>query len=318
MKAAVVGLGVIGSVHMEVLEALGNEVAAVCDTDPARLSAYPHIAGYTDYAEMLHAVRPDVVHICTPHHEHARMVVEALKRDIHVLCEKPLCINAEEIEQVLAAERASKALLGVCHQNRYNPANLYVKELIAGKQVTDGTGMVVWNRDKSYYEASPWRAKKETAGGGVLINQALHTLDLLQWYAGEPRFVIARASNLALDDIEVEDTLSAVFSGGADFTFFATNCAAQGFPVEVTLRTKEHLIKLLPNAVLVDDEAISFEKDTRFYGKQCYGTGHERLFADFYRCIREGKRFAIDGAEGAKVIRLILGAYASNGKKVLC
>lgn len=316
MKAAVIGLGVIGSVHTEVLRNLGKDLAAVCDTDESRFSVYPAIPRYTDWRKMLSEVKPDVVHVCTPHYLHAEMIIEALGRDINVLCEKPLCIRREELSKIFEAEASSKAQLGVCLQNRYNAVNLFVKDYLAGKKVTEGAGSVVWHRDEAYYASGAWRGKRATEGGGVLINQALHTLDLLQWFAGFPKYVTAAVSNLSLKGkIEVEDTASALYSGGAAFTFFATNGGAQGLPVEITLCTEKDYIKLLPDCVLINGEAKRFGREERVYGKYCYGTGHERLIADFYDCVQNGKKFAIDGQEAAKAVRMVFGAYESNGEK---
>lgn len=319
VKSAVIGLGIIGSVHVRVLQNLGHEIAAVCDTDESRFSEYSNILHCTDYIKMLDEVRPDAVHICTPHYLHSQMIIDALARDINVLCEKPMCINTDEIAKVLKAEAESKAQLGICLQNRYNAANRYVKEYLTGKTVLEAGGAVIWHRDGAYYDSGTWRGKLSTEGGGVLINQALHTLDLLQWLAGEPEYVTASISNLTLQDkIEVEDTVTALYSGGANFSFFATNGGALDLPVEITLRTSDDYIKLLPNEVLINGEHISFDRDTRIFGKSCYGTGHERLITDYYECVKTGNKFAIDGKEGAKVMRMILGAYSSNGQKIRC
>ena len=318
MKSAVIGLGVIGNVHMQVLQSGGHTVAAVCDIDESRFSAYPDIPHYTDYRKMLREVEPDVVHVCTPHYLHAEMICEALDRGVNVLCEKPVCIHGEEITRILEAERRSKAQLGVCLQNRYNAANRYVKDYLRGKKVVEGSGTVVWHRDEAYYASGDWRGKWKTEGGGVLINQALHTLDLLEWLIGTPEYVSAFIGNLSLQNkIEVEDTACAIYSGGAEFSFFATNGGRCGLPVEITLRTEDSdYVKLLPDSVTVNGETKRFDRDTRIYGKYCYGTGHERLIEDFYSCVARGEKFEIDGEEGAKVVRLILGAYESRGRKI--
>ena len=316
MRAAIVGLGVIGRVHAEVLRAQGETLCAVCDTDAEKLKDFS-AAKYGDYLRLLDEERPDVVHVCTPHYLHADMVTEALKRNIDVLCEKPLCISEKDIPRILEAEKRSAARLGVCHQNRYNAANAFVKEYLKNKQVRGAYATVVWRRDAAYYASGDWRGRRATEGGGVLINQALHTLDLLQWLVGEPEYVAANVSNLTLSDvIEVEDTAAAIFSGGAEFSLFATVGSAADFPVSVVLRTDAETITLLPDTVLINGKIEEFQRDGRAYGKGCYGTGHEKLIADFYDCMRTGRHFMLDGAEGAKVVKLILAAYASGGKRI--
>ena len=129
MKVALVGLGVIGKVHLAVLKELGADIVAVCDILPERCEG-TGAAVYTDYEEMLAAEKPDAVHICTPHYLHADMVVRALELSINVLCEKPLCIKNEDIARVLEAERKSSAQLGVCLQNRYNASSVFVKDRV--------------------------------------------------------------------------------------------------------------------------------------------------------------------------------------------
>ena len=123
MKIAVVGLGVIGKTHVTALSFLGQEVSLLCDIIPERAQKVketlaPNARVYADFHEMLEKEKPDAVHICTPHYLHADMIVEALSRNIHVLCEKPLCIRHADIDRILTAEKASRATLGVCHQNR--------------------------------------------------------------------------------------------------------------------------------------------------------------------------------------------------------
>ena len=101
MKTAVIGVGVIGNVHMGILLEQGITPVAICDVDESKTAKYPQIKAYTDYKEMLDKEQPDIVHVCTPHYLHAEMVIYALERNINVLCEKPLCMSSEEIEAVL-------------------------------------------------------------------------------------------------------------------------------------------------------------------------------------------------------------------------
>ena len=310
MRTAIVGYGNIGKVHLEILLKLGVEVCAVCDVDYAKIEELT-ANKYTDYTQMLEREKPDVVHICTPHHLHADMVVGALQKDIHVLCEKPLCIHRSEIERILQAEKDSKAMLGVCHQNRYNAQNRFVKDHFCNKKIVSGHGKVLWHRDTAYYQSNAWRGKWVTEGGGVLINQALHTLDLMIWFLGEPNIVESELANLSLVGvIEVEDTAKLVCKGeDFAFTFYATNANEKSLPIEISLETDTESIKIFDDRVTINSEDFLFERDERVYGKACYGTGHEKLFMDFYHSIERGKPFAINGAEGAKVIKVILSAY---------
>lgn len=319
MRSAIIGLGVIGKVHANLIAKRGDEIVALCDIDESRALAAKETWAkdavlYTDYKKMLEEAKPEIVHICTPHYLHAEMVIEALERGIHVLCEKPLCIRLDDIDRILEAEKTSSAILGVCHQNRYLASNLFTKDYLKDKKIRAAHGSVVWKRDAAYYAADAWRGKWETEGGGSLINQALHTLDLTMWFAGDPESALATAANLSLkNEIEVEDTIFARFAGDVPFTFLGTNTSAADMPVEITLRLEDYTtVTVLPSTVLINGVPVpSATVKKEAYGKECYGSGHEALIDDFHTCAREGRHFPIDGREGARVIRLILAAYES-------
>lgn len=314
MKIALVGLGVIGKVHSKVICETDNELVAVCDIDEEKLSLFPTVKGYTDYVKMLDESRPDAVHICTPHHLHTQMVLEALKRDIHVLCEKPLCIKEEDIPLILEAEKNSKAQLGICFQNRYNAATLFAKEYLKDKKIISAHGRLMWHRDEAYYKQAEWRGKKETEGGGVLINQSLHTVDLLQYFMGLPESVSATCENVSLQGvIEVEDTAIVLCKGEKEFSFTATNAATKDYPVEIVFYTENETLRMLSAGVFIDGVYRDCKTDGEAYGKKIYGAGHRGLILDFYDCIQTGRKFAIDGAEAAKAVKIVLAAYASKG-----
>lgn len=319
LRSAVVGYGGIGKIHARIAKKYG-ELCAVCDVDTSKLEAFAPSICYGSYIEMLESAKPDVVHICTPHYLHADMVVAALDRGVNVLCEKPLCIRREDITRILDSEKRSSAKLGVCQQNRYNSANLFVKRLIDSGEISlrNAVGQMTWHRDAAYYASGDWRGRWDTEGGGVLINQALHTLDLLIWFCGEPDYVLASLDNLTLaEHIEVEDTAMLSCRGRVPFVFFATNSSAFDCPVEISLfeADERRALKLLPDRVMRDGLVHTFKEPYEAQGKLCYGNGHEALICDFYDCVVSGRRFEIDGKEAAKVIELILEAYACDKNK---
>ncbi len=321
MKTAVVGLGVIGKVHMQTLRESGAEIAAVCDIDAKKLAEYSDICGYTDYLKLLDEVKPNVVHICTTHYLHADMIIAALERNINVLCEKPLCIREEDIGRIIRAEQKSNAMLGVCHQNRYNDVNVYLKKYLADKKILSAYGNMVWKRDKAYYDQAAWRGTKEQEGGGVLINQALHTLDLMQWFCGMPESVVATVGNFSLKNvIEVEDTANILCKGSQNFSFFATNAGGCDMAPQIVLKLKSgEDIVVYPQKLYIAGEKVCDEEIEKYAGKCCYGNGHKKLFADFYDCLAADKKFEINGAEAAKVIKIILATYRSKGEEIqLC
>ena len=266
---------------------------------------------------MLDKEKPDVVHICTPHYLHAEMAIYALERDINVLCEKPLCMNREEIAAILKAEENSKAQLAVCFQNRYTPRNIYVKEYLKNKTVTAGFATVFWQRGADYYNSAAWRGTKKYEGGGVLINQAIHTIDLLNEFCGGFEELTATCSNLSLQGvIEVEDTASiCLYNKTATGTVVATNASAIGQPIEIMLLTLDgDVIEIYGDDLKINKVKKEFAHE--FYGKACYGRGHAPLISDFYDCVKTGRKFPIDGKEGQKALRIVLTAYESDGKRV--
>lgn len=324
MNVAIVGCGVIARTHVKVAKQCGANIVALCDIDWNKAHDLAtkndlNCALYTDYRQMADNEQIDVLHICTPHYLHCEMTLYALKRDINVLCEKPLCISVEQLEEVLQAEKQSHAKLGVCLQNRYNLATLAARQYLSGKTVVAAHGEVCWNRDEAYYRSGDWRGKWATEGGGVLINQALHTLDLLQYLCGMPDRVTACCDNwYHRGVIEVEDVATAVFFGKdcGNFDFFATTTSAAELPAQLTVKTADkHTVVILPDAAYVDGQTLTFDPHGEYIGKCCYGKGHASLIPDFYNSVETGEPFAIDGTEGAKVVKMILAVYNSKGRE---
>lgn len=317
MRIAVIGLGVIGKVHIKIIQETGNELVAVCDADEKKLALFPEVKGYTDYKTMLDEIKPDGVHICTPHYLHTEMILAALERNIHTLCEKPLCIKEEDISRIIQAEKRSQAQLGVCLQNRYNSATLFVKEYLQGKKLLSAQGQMLWRRDKNYYAQDEWRGKWQTEGGGVLINQAIHTIDLLQYFCGMPKSVTAVCENRSLQGvIEVEDTAEIALHGEKEVAMYATNASEKDYPVEIIFNTSDAQIRMQSQCVWVDGVRYDCAVEGVRYGKKVYGVGHRGLICDFYDCVKTGRKFSIDGNEGAKSVRIVLAAYRSQGKEV--
>ena len=326
MRVGIIGLGVIVKNHIPAILASGQEIVALCDVDADRIERakerfnLPAAEAYTDYKLMLDTASLDAVHICTPHHLHVTMACDALARNIHVFCEKPMVISHRELNTLEAAVRRSSARLGVCQQNRCNPSSRYVKELIGDRQVSAASATLCWKRDRAYYDAEPWRGKWDTEGGGLMINQALHTLDLLQWFCGYPVSVSAITGNQSLFDvIQVEDTAFGRFklANGGNFIIQATNASSANFPIQIMLRVEDDTIVICKDTVTVNENVVNIKNEMPILGKAEYGTGHISLIAKFYECLQTGEAFPIDFYEAAKVVRLILAMYESNGQEIV-
>lgn len=324
-RVALIGCGAIAPNHLRAIIDCDQELCALCDinTDHAEALKKRFDLGdvpiYKSYVDMLETEKPDSVHICTPHYLHAEMVCETLSRNVHVLCEKPLCISYSELDKIEKAVAASNAVLGVCHQNRYED-NMLILHDLAKDGIIGGVGYMLWKRDADYYASAEWRGTNDMEGGGVLINQALHTLDLLTWVCGMPKYVTAHTTCDSLKDvIEVEDTAFMRFElpNGTPLNFFATNACGADFNPRLEVKLADNRRVNASNKIItVDNEVLNHKAKEIYSGKAVWGAGHTKLIADFYQKIGNGEKFELGFEEASKVIRLILATYRSDGQKI--
>ena len=326
-RVALVGCGVISGNHISaLLECEGVELVALCDVKPERAEARKgeynlNSKIYTDYDEMIAAEKLDAVHIATPHYLHAEMAIKALDLGINVFLEKPMCINKEQIAALLEAEKRSSAMICVCFQNRFNPATIKAKELIEEDGgIKSAYGAVFWERKAAYYTDSGWRGTYATEGGGVMINQAIHTIDLLCQLLGKPETLIATKANHHLKDvIEVEDTCEGLikFENGKFGNFYATTSFHGYDSTSVFIKTKNHKIDLRHGHLYVDFKEYNLEEERRaVIGKACYGSGHFVLIKKFYEAIRTGGETPVSLESAQWAIRILLAAYESGDTEV--
>ncbi|MBR3864117.1 MAG: Gfo/Idh/MocA family oxidoreductase [Clostridia bacterium] len=324
MKVGIVGLGAISSAHISALLVSGQKIVALCDVQTEKCKRANEQYNldakiYGDYDQMLDSENLDAVHICTPHYLHAEMTCKALKRDINVLCEKPIAINLKQLSEVEEAVKNSSRQLGVCFQTRFNNSALYIKDYLKDKQIDCASSTLIWQRSAGYYAQSEWRGTWEQEGGGVMINQAIHGLDLLQWICGMPESVLAQVSNVSLkDQIEVEDTAFCLFKmkNGGKIVVNATNAASFSFHVHYTFRTGCTTIELSDNNISINGNLITKRGDYPVVGKEVWGTGHFDLVKNFYHCLQTGEKFSIGFEEAKKVLLMVLAVYRSNGEEV--
>lgn len=324
MRVGIIGLGAISPLHIRAILKYGQKITAICDVDSEKRQKVNAEFGlnaeeYSDYNALFASGKVDVVHVCTPHYLHAEIICAALGANIHVLCEKPLAINFEQLNDIEKAVKNSSATLGVCFQNRYNASILYLKEFFKGKEITAATANLVWQRDEKYYASGAWRGKKQYEGGGVMINQAIHSLDLLQWFCGMPETVIAHCSNNSLQGvIDVEDTAYGLFSlkNGGNFVINATNAAKNCFTIISMFHAGDDTVELSGDNLIVNGKFVTKSDGAPIFGKEEWGVGHNNLIREFYNCLEKGEKFPIDFYEASKTVKLILKMYESNGKKI--
>ncbi|NHN29349.1 Gfo/Idh/MocA family protein [Paenibacillus agricola] len=333
LGTAIIGLGSISGVHLKALAGLElAQLKAVVDINEALAKKVAEEYGcdyYTDYKEMLKREDIQVVHLCTAHYLHSPMTIDALKAGKHVLTEKPMAENLESAHKMLqTAAELPEVQLGVIFQNRYNAPSRRMKQAVDsgeyGKLVCL-KGLVTWNRTSAYYETE-WKGKWATEGGGVLINQSIHTVDLLQWLGGEIAFVKGSISTDSLEGIiEVEDSAHAYisFKSGATAVFYATNAYGRNSPVEVELVFEQATLLQRGDTLYLEQDGkltILEEPVANTMGEKSYwGMSHELQIRDFYEHLLAGKPFWIDGPEGYNGFRLVMDIYESSrtGQKVV-
>ena len=332
LRVAVVGCGDIAAIHLDtILDAAasgadgGVELVGVCDVDEGRRAAAAargSCPGFADLTVLLDTVAPDVVHVCTPHHRHADLATRCLAREVSVLLEKPVAHTLDDGERLAVAAEDSSAVLGVCFQNRYNDTARMLREMLDGGslgRVLGARASLTWFRDAAYYARRGWRGRWATAGGGVLMNQAIHTLDLLQWFVGPVTDVRGTVATLALSDvIEVEDTAAlrmrhrTAAGDTVGSVFYATNGHVENSPVIVEIVTERARVRLDTDLTVSHDDGSveTFHPATVASGERAYwGASHGLLIDDFYRHVRAGKHFWIDAPAALESLRVIQTVY---------
>nr|AHE14685.1 putative oxidoreductase domain protein [uncultured bacterium] len=324
--AAVIGCGDVSVVHLQAIENLaGVDLIGVCDTDPTRAAAAGQrygVPSFGDHRQLLEAVRPDVAHVCTPHHQHVPVAIDCLEAGVALLVEKPVAHTVGEADRLIAAALARPDLkTGICLQNRYNAATRAARALLESGQVgavRGGSATVLWHRDPAYYRARPWRGRVRDSGGGVLINQAIHTLDLMEWLLGDVVGVRGHTGRYALDDVDVEDTAAVLLdhAGGARSVVFATLAHVTDSPVTIEIVTEGAVLLIRGDlTVTYADGRIETiaERRASTGGRAYWGASHDLLIADFYRTLPDSEPFWISPQEGARSLRLISQIYQLNG-----
>jgi predicted dehydrogenase len=346
LRTALIGCGKVGHIHAAALaERPESELVAVCDGLPERardFAAEFGVQGFDNVAEMLEKARPEAVCICTPHPLHAEPAVCSLGVGVHVLVEKPMAATLADCDRMLAAARSSGATLSVVSQRRWFEPVVRVKEAIAAGKI--GTpalgvlGMFNW-RDESYYQSDPWRGRWDTEGGGVLVNQAPHQLDLLHWFMGEIDEISGCWANVNHPSVEVEDTAVAVVrftSGGLGsivaslsqkpglFTHVhvhGSNGASVGvetdrgasFVAGISSIVEPPLIDLW-NVPGEESHLAAYREADRAQFAKIDATSHYHSLqiGDFLRGILEGRAPAVTGEDGRTVVAMFTAIYRSQ------
>lgn len=316
-RAAVIGLGDISGIHLAAI-AKNPEItlAAVCDIDESKREGAPAgVPFYTDYQEMVEKEKPDVVHVCLPHYLHVPVSEYCAAQGCNVFCEKPVALNTRQGQEFVEFEAAHPDVhMGICLQNRFNESVEMLKNIIDSGEygkVTGAKGIVPWARLKSYYDVKPWRGKWETAGGGCMINQSVHTLDLLYFLCGPIKALRATVGQVLDYGIEVEDSVTASldFANGARGLFVATVANYKNESVQISVQMEKAEYAIIENILYKLNEDGTRERlvedakmpGTKFY----YGASHGKLIDKFYKALEENTQDYVHIKDAFMSIRLI-------------
>jgi UDP-N-acetyl-2-amino-2-deoxyglucuronate dehydrogenase len=349
VRTGIIGCGKGAHLHAQALKNLPESLFTAVysrSTDKAIAFAEKYgVKSCLSIEEMVLDAGVEAVIICTPHPAHTETAIRAAKSGMHVLVEKPLASSLEDCDAIINTAKNEGIILGAICQRRFYPPSARIKQAIndgkIGRPILGTVNMLGW-RDQTYYQSDPWRGSWQGEGGGVLVNQAPHQLDLLQWYMGPIDELFGYWSNLNHPYIEVEDTAIAVikFKNGGFGNIIVSNSqnpalfgkvhvhGDNGASVGVQTDGGAMFIAGMSSITeppvndlwTVKGEEAMLEKwkqeDTEFFNKiNPMNYFHERQIEDFLRAIIKGAKPLVDGEEGRKTVEIFTAIYRANRDK---
>ena len=324
MRVGIIGCGRISVRHLSgVIMTEGLELAAVCDNKFDRAKKAAETYGgtpYSSYEEMIAKEKLDAVHLCLPHYLHSSVATYALERGLHVMTEKPMDIDLESAEAVTALSNRLGLYYGVISQCRYSPSAELVRNRVAdgslGK-IISVRSTLTWSRSDAYYSESDWKGTWDKEGGGVVIDQAIHSMDLVRWIVDSPiKDVSCSMANRGHKTVSVEDSAEGfiTFENGAVYGFWCMNNYGCDEPIEIKFLCERGKATLGYNDAYITyndgrtEEAHLVEKKAAD-GMDYWGNNHYKEIRSFYNAIREKKPFELSGDEALKTHRMIMKLY---------
>lgn len=330
-KVGVVGVGGVGKAHLKALKKIDMvEPVAVADVavDLAKAVATEYsLRCYTDYVEMIQKEELDVVSICLPHFLHCKAACEAARMGVNVLVEKPIAISIKEADLMINESKKNNVKLGVVFQNRYRKTFSRLKKVVED----GGLGVLMRAllqyttfRNQAYYDSAEWRGKWATEGGGVLINQGVHFIDLFQWIIGrKPKLIFGVLATLA-HDIEVEDiaTATLVFDENVQATIQMSTIDHPSIS-RIEVRGEEGYAEVSENSLKIAYNNPSIKGmfkgiwETPDLGWETFKIEekwedlHEAVYRDFLESIAQDRESFVSGEEARKSLEIVNGFIAS-------
>ncbi|MBF0278385.1 MAG: Gfo/Idh/MocA family oxidoreductase [SAR324 cluster bacterium] len=335
IRFGILGAGMIAEYHAQAIrenQDIGAELIAVAHYDSRRFASIEQAFGVPcmTQEELFAHAKIDAVCICTPSGQHASQAIASSEAGKHALVEKPMALSLSDADSMIAAFSEKKLSLGVVFQRRMDPVFIKIRQAISAGALGDLTVASVtipYQRTPEYYQQASWRGTWKMDGGGVLINQGIHLIDLLVWFLGSPVGIQAYADTLQ-HSIEVEDSLAASlrFENGAMATVLATTTASPGFPHRIEIFGTEGAIQVEGERVLrwnlaspdyPAPQQLNLESDqSAGAGGDPRGiqiTDHICMIRQFVEALQNKKSFNLDGTEGRRSLACVLGIYQAAG-----
>ncbi len=334
LKIGVIGCGRISVMHLDSTQQSElADLVAVCDIKPdlaKNASEKYGVPYYTDYNEMLEKETLDAVHLCLPHYIHTSVAIDAFKKGVNVLSEKPMSIKYEDAEEAVKIAEECGVKYGVIFQCRYNtPSQLVKKRVLDGRlgKVKCGRTTLTWYRPDNFYDDSDWKGTWEKEGGGVIIDQAIHSIDLANWMIDStPTQIQSSLHNRNHECMVVEDSAEGLikYENGALLSFFAMNNYFVDEPIEIRLLCENGNAIFSYDKATIDyvdgtsETVYNNTDDCANYsgGKDYWGFKHNIQIEQFYRSLLGLEELEISGKEALKIQKIICDIYKNNDCKI--
>ena len=329
LRVGVIGCGRVSVMHATSIVSLPEtELVACCDIQKDRADETAKKYGakaYYSYEEMLEKEPLDAVHICLPHYLHSKAACYAFQKGVHVLTEKPMDVDLISAENAVKEAKKQGVLFGVIFQCRYNNSALLVKRALdSGKlgKILSARSTLTWTRPDSYYAESDWKGAWDKEGGGVVIDQAIHSIDLVHWLVNdEVESVSCSMANRGHKIVKVEDSAEGLitYKNGVKYGFYCMNNYACDEPIEIRLYCEKGKV-----VFGYDDAYITYDDGSREEahqdenlleyegGKDYWGFQHVRQIRQFYNAVLGKEPLEISGEEALKTHRLIMKIYETG------
>ncbi len=333
-RIGIIGTGAIAGVHAGVVSQMPNaHLQGVYSRSGSRGTEFAHrhsCTAYADLADMLKKV--DIVAVCTPSGTHLEAALPAIEAGCHLIIEKPLEISLERCDRILEAAEGKGVQVAGVFQSRFYEAARQLKAALEQRRfgrLSMGDAYVKWYRSQEYYSGSEWKGTVQYDGGGALMNQSIHAVDLLQWFMGDVKNVQAKSAALGHEGIEVEDTAVAIleFANGALGVIEGSTAVYPGFlkRIEISGSTGSAVLEeeTLKEWSFAEESVEDEEIRTRYGSSAGSGggaadpaaishTGHLRQFEDFIEAVQQNRPPFVDGREARKSVAIIQAIYESS------